>query len=78
MASVIKRKWGYQSIITVSGHPRLTKSVKSKTDTKRWGNETELKIRRQDAGIAKIKYPSFTDVGLRYIAEVLPADLSYF
>jgi len=77
MASVIKRRWGYQTIITVVGHPRLTKSFKSKTDAKRWGLETELKIRREDAGIAKIKYPSFKDVGLRYIAEVLPLKKSF-
>ena len=34
------------------------------------GNEIELKIRREDAGIAKIKYPSFNEIGLRYIADV--------
>ena len=77
MASVIKRKWGYQSIITVSGHPRLTKSFKSKIDAKRWAIETELKIRREDAGIAKVKYPTFHEIGLRYIADVLPLKKSF-
>ena len=39
-------------------------------DAKRWGNETELKIRREDAGIVKIKFPSFRDISLRYLNEV--------
>ena len=43
---------------------------KKHDDVKRWGNETELKIRREDVGITKIKYPTFNDIGLRYIADV--------
>jgi len=62
------KKW--QSIIRIAGHPILAKSFKSKTDAKRWAIETELKIRREDAGIAKIKYPTFNEIGLRYIADV--------
>ena len=54
---VHNNKW--QSIIRIKGHPSLAKSFKSKTDAKRWANETELKIRREDAGVVKIKYPSF-------------------
>jgi integrase len=61
-------KW--QSIIRIKGHPTLAKSFKSKTDAKRWGIETELKIRREDAGVAKIKFPTFRDVSLRYLNEV--------
>ena len=61
-------KW--QSIIRIKGHPTLAKSFKSKTDAKRWANETELKIRREDAGVAKIKYPAFRDISLRYLNEV--------
>ena len=62
------KKW--QSIIRIAGHPILAKSFKSKTDAKRWALETELKIRREDGGIAKIKYPTFNEIGLRYIADV--------
>jgi integrase len=61
-------KW--QSIIRIKGHPTLAKSFKSKTDAKRWGIETELKIRREDAGVAKIKFPTFRNVSLRYLNEV--------
>ena len=65
---VHNNKW--QSIIRIKGHPTLAKSFKSKTDAKRWANETEIKIRREDAGIVKIKYPSFRDISLRYLNEV--------
>ena len=62
------KKW--QSIIRIAGHPILAKSFKSKTDAKRWAIETELKLRRENAGIAKIKYPLFRDAALKYINEV--------
>ncbi len=62
------KKW--QSIIRIVGRPILAKSFQSKTDAKRWANETEIKIRREDAGIVKIKYPSFRDISLRYLNEV--------
>jgi hypothetical protein len=58
-------KW--QSIIRIKGYPTLTKSFKSKTDAKRWANERELKIRREDIGIVKIKFSSFIDISLCYL-----------
>ena len=70
MSYVRQHRNSWQSIIRIVGHPNLAKSFKSKTDAKRWGLETELKIRREDAGIAKIKYPTFNKIGLRYIADV--------
>jgi len=70
MSYVRQHRNSWQSIIRIVGHPNLAKSFKSKTDAKRWGNETELQIRREDAGIAKIKYPTFNKIGLRYIADV--------
>ena len=42
----------------------------SKTDASRWANLTEVKLRREDTGIAKIKYPKFEDVARRYIEEI--------
>ena len=60
----------WQSLVRIKGHPHLAKSFKSKTDAKRWALETELKMRREDAGIAKIKYPTFHEIGLKYIADV--------
>ena len=36
--------------------PTLSKSFTSRTDAKRWALETELKIRREDAGVAKIHF----------------------
>jgi hypothetical protein len=53
----------------------LSKSFKTNADAKRWGIETELKIRREDVGIAKISYPTFSDIGLRYITDVSIEDL---
>ena len=62
------RKW--QCLVRVKDHPQIIKSFKLREDTKRWGIETELKIRREDAGITNIKYPTFNEIGLRYIDEV--------
>jgi len=70
MSYVRQHRKSWQSIIRIKGHPNLAKSFKSKTDAKRWTLETELKIRREDAGIAKIKYPTFHEIGLKYIADV--------
>ena len=61
-------KW--QGYVRITNRPALSKCFVSKTDAKRWSIETELKIRREDAGIAKIKYPTFSEIGLRYIADV--------
>ena len=70
MAYIRKHRDKWQSIIRVQGHPHLAKSFTSRTDAKRWATETELKIRREDAGIAKIKFPKFEDVARRYVEEV--------
>ena len=70
MSYVRQHRNAWQSIIRIVGHPHLAKSFTSKTDAKRWAIETERKIRREDAGIAKIKYPTFSEIGLRYIADV--------
>jgi integrase len=70
MSYVRQHRNSWQSIIRIKGHPNLAKSFKSKTDAKRWALETELKIRREDVGIAKIKYPTFHEIGLKYIADV--------
>ena len=42
--------------------PTLSKSFTSRTDAKRWAIEQELKIRREDAEVAKIHFPKFEDV----------------
>ena len=65
-----KRRDKWQSIVQVKGHPKISKWFVSKTDAKRWSNQIELKLRREDGGIAKIKYPLFNEIGLRYIADV--------
>jgi hypothetical protein len=57
-------------MIRVINHPNLSRTFKKHEDAKRWGNETELKIRREDAGIVKIKFPPFKDISLRYLNEV--------
>ena len=49
----------WQCLIRIQHHPKLSKTFKKHEDAKRWANETELKIRREDGGIAKIKFASF-------------------
>ena len=65
-----KRGDKWQCQIRIVNRPCLSKSFVSKTDAKRWAVSTENKIRREDGGIAKIKYPTFNEIGLRYIADV--------
>ena len=70
MAHIREHYGSYQCLIRIKGHPTLAKSFKSKTDAKTWALQTELKIRREEAGILKIKYPSFRDISLRYLNDV--------
>ena len=70
MPTIRKLRGNWQCLIGVTNHPNLSKTFKKHEDAKRWGNETELKIRREDAGIVKIKFPSFRDISLRYLNEV--------
>ena len=70
MSTIRKHYGNWQCLVRVKDHPHLSKSFTKHDDAKRWGNETELKIRREDAGIAKIKFPTFNDIGLRYIADI--------
>jgi len=70
MSTIRKHYDKWQSIVRVSGHPAIYKSFKSKTDATRWAAITEVKLRREDAGIIKIKFPKFEDVARRYIEEV--------
>jgi hypothetical protein len=70
MSTIRKTGSNWQCMVRIKDHPQLSKSFKTNADAKRWGIETELKIRREDAGIAKISYPTFSDIGLRYITDV--------
>ena len=70
MSTIRKHRGKWQSIIRVQGHPLISKVFVSKTDASRWANLTEVKLRREDTGIAKIKYPKFEDVARRYIEEI--------
>ena len=70
MATLRKHGNKWQSIVRVQGHPTLCKSFVSRTDAKRWATEAEIKIRREDAGVAKMHFPKFEDVARKYIEEV--------
>ena len=70
MSTIRKMRGKWQSIIRVQGHPLISKVFVSKTDASRWANLTEVKLIREDTGIAKIKYPKFEDVARRYIEEI--------
>jgi len=70
MSTIRKQGEKWQSIVRVQGHPYISKSFVSKTDASRWANLTEVKLRRDDAGISKIKFPKFEDVARRYIEEI--------
>ena len=77
MATIRKHRNKWQSIIRVQGHPLISKVFVSKTDANRWANLTEVKLRREDAGIIKIKYPKFEDLARRYIEEISVLKKSY-
>jgi|TARA_R100001086_G_scaffold158138_1_gene84679 integrase len=77
MATIRKHRNKWQSIVRVQGHPLISKVFVSKTDANRWANLTEVKLRREDAGIIKIKYPKFEDVARRYIEEISVTKKSY-
>ena len=69
MATIRKHHKKWQGIVRVIGHPVIAQSFTSKTDATRWANLLEVKLRREDTGIAKIKFPKFEDVARRYIEE---------
>ena len=70
MATMRKHYGKWQTIVRIKGHPVIYRSFDQKTDAKRWSADVELKIRREDAGVAKIKFPTFHEAGLRYISDV--------
>ena len=70
MAYIRSHRGKIQAIVRIKGHPFIAKSFSQRTDAKRWATETELKMRREDAGIAKVKYPLFSEIALRYVNEV--------
>ena len=45
MASVIKRKNGWQCEVRIKGYTSITKTLKYFADAKPWGLDTELKIK---------------------------------
>ena len=70
MSTIRKRKSNWQVIIRLKGYPAIYKTFSQKHDAKTWALENELKLKREEAGIIKIKYPSFKDIALKYIKEV--------
>ena len=70
MSTIRKHYNNWQSIVRVTGHPAIIKSFKSKTDATRWAAVTEVKLRREDAGIAKIHFAKFEDLARKYIEEI--------
>ena len=71
MAYLRKHRGKWQSVVRIKGHPNVARSFTQTSDAKRWRNKTELKIRREDAGIVRIKYPIFREVALKYLKETL-------
>ena len=69
MAYLRKHRGKWQSVVRIKGHSNIARSFTQRSDAKRWGQETELKIRREDAGIGRIKYPTFREIALRYLNE---------
>ena len=70
MSTIRKQSKKWNAIVRVQGHPYISRTFVSKTDASRWANLTEVKLRREDAGISKMKFPKFEDVARRYIEEV--------
>ena len=72
MATLRKHYSSWQALIRISGQPNLAKSFKSRTDAKRWSEKVESRIRREEAGVGKIVYPTFAEVAERYLFHVTP------
>jgi hypothetical protein len=70
MAYIRSHRGKFQALARIQGHPFIAKIFFQRKDAKRWATETELKMRREDAGIAKVKYPLFREIALRYVNEV--------
>ncbi len=77
MSTIRKQINKWNAIVRIQGHPYISKSFTSKSDASRWANQTEVKLRRDDAGISKIKFPKFEDVARRYIEEISVTKKSY-
>ena len=78
MATIRKHRSKWQSIIRIQGHPIISKTFVSKSDASRWALLTEGKLRREDAGISRIKFPKFEDVARRYIEEISVLKKCYY
>ena len=77
MSTIRKHHNKWQSIIRIVGHPHIAKSFTSKTDAQRFAILTEAKLRREEAGISKMKFPKFEDAARRYIEEISSTKRSY-
>ena len=55
MSTIRKHDNNWQRLVHLKDHTQIIKSFKLKEDMKRWGIETELRIRLENAGIVKIK-----------------------
>ena len=77
MSTIRKHYNKWQAIIRVNGHPSIIKSFVSKTDASRFASNTEVKLRRDDAGISNFKFPKFEDVARRYIEEISVTKKTY-
>ena len=47
MATIRKMGKNWQRLVRVKHHPELSKSFSKHEDAKRWGNETELDLRKR-------------------------------
>lgn len=77
MAYIRRHRNKWQSVVRITGHPIIAKSFTSKTDAKLWALSIESKIRRDDLGISKIKFPTFRDIATKYIEEISPFKKSF-
>ena len=77
MAYIRRHRNKWQSVVRITGHPIIAKSFTSKTDAKLWALSIESKIRRDDLGISKIKFPTFRKIATKYIKEVSPFKKSF-
>ena len=62
MSTIRKQGDKWQSIVRVQGHPYISKSFTSKSDASRWAQMTEIKLRIDDVGISRIRFPKFEAV----------------
>ena len=63
----------YKAVVRKQGHPKLTKTFKTRSAAERWGRQTESALEQDDAGLTnEAQRHTLADAIKRYRLEILP------